>query len=216
MARMIKKGATSQSIYVVALDSTSTTGGRKTGLAYNTSSLTAYYTRNGGSATAIMTAVMTQNSPRQPPVTVTTLGMFNAERALALYKERFADFGDYTFKVGDGPAWCTINADRRTALCEQSEADAKYAPIPVPNDCEFSYGYQVQLFADAPEDGTKIADFVCSGGAYADPNSAATLNSGERITLGGITCFVEGTAARCENEAKNFAGEAVVDFTVFN
>lgn len=115
-----------------------------------------------------------------------------------------ADFGDYTFKVGDGPAWCTINADRRTALCEQSEADAKYAPIPVPNDCEFSYGYQVQLFADAPEDGTKIADFVCSGGAYADPNSAATLNSGERITLGGITCFVEGTAARCENEAKNY------------
>ena len=114
------------------------------------------------------------------------------------------EFGDYTFKVGDGPAWCTINSFRKTALCEQSEADAKYAPIPVPNDCEFSYGYQVQLFVDAPTDGSKIADFVCSGGAYADPDLAATLNSGERITLEGISCFVEGTAARCENEAKNY------------
>jgi hypothetical protein len=119
--------------------------------------------------------------------------------------EGFAsDFGDYTFKVGDGPAWCTINVDRQTALCEQSEADAKYAPIPVPNDCEFSYGYQLQLFAASPTDGAKVADFVCSGGAYADPTTAATLNSGERIKLAGISCFVEGTAARCENEAKNY------------
>lgn len=114
------------------------------------------------------------------------------------------DFGDYTFKVGDGPAWCTINVDRKNVLCEQSEADAKYAPMPMPSDCDFSYGYQVQLFATAPEDGSKIADFVCSGGAYADPTTAATLNSGERVTLEGITCFVEGTAARCENEAKNY------------
>ena len=114
------------------------------------------------------------------------------------------EFGDYTFKVGDGPAWCTINITRKNVLCEQSEADAKYAPIPVPNDCEFSYGYQVQLFATTPEDGTKIADFVCSGGAYADPTSAATLNSGERVTLEGISCFVEGTAARCENESHNY------------
>lgn len=114
------------------------------------------------------------------------------------------DFGDYTFRVGDGPAWCTINSFRKSVLCEQSEADAKYAPIPVPNDCEFSYGYQVQLFVESPSDGSKIADFVCSGGAYADPDLAATLNSGERITLEGISCFVEGTAARCENEAKNY------------
>lgn len=115
-----------------------------------------------------------------------------------------ADFGDYTFRVGDGPAWCTINVDRMTALCEQSEADARYAPIPVPDECEFSYGYQVQLFATTPTNGLKIADFVCSGGAYADPTLAATLNSGERITLAGLTCFVEGTAARCENEAENY------------
>ncbi|MEN9731537.1 MAG: hypothetical protein RL488_847 [Actinomycetota bacterium] len=114
------------------------------------------------------------------------------------------DFGDYTFRVGDGPTWCTINNIRMNVLCEQSEADAKYPPIPVPSSCEFSYGYQVQLFATQPEDGSKIADFVCSGGAYADPTSAYVLNSGERLTLDGISCFVEGTAARCENEAHNY------------
>lgn len=58
MARLIKKGATSQSLYVVALDSASTTGGRKTGIAFNTASLTGYYVRNGGSATAITLATL--------------------------------------------------------------------------------------------------------------------------------------------------------------
>lgn len=58
MSRIIKKGATSQSVYFEILDSTSTTGGRKTGLAYNTASLTAYYARNGGSATAITLATL--------------------------------------------------------------------------------------------------------------------------------------------------------------
>lgn len=53
-----KAGAASQSIYVEILDSTSTTGGRKTGLAYNTASLTAYYVRNGGSATSITLATL--------------------------------------------------------------------------------------------------------------------------------------------------------------
>ena len=48
--RPILAGATSQTIYVEILDSASTTGGRKTGLAYNTSSLTAYYALNKAAA----------------------------------------------------------------------------------------------------------------------------------------------------------------------
>jgi hypothetical protein len=56
--RSIKKGATSQSLYFDVLDSSSTTGGRKTGLVYNTSNLTAYYVRNGASATAITLATL--------------------------------------------------------------------------------------------------------------------------------------------------------------
>jgi hypothetical protein len=56
--RIIKKGATSQSVYVEILDATSSTGARKTGLVYNTASLTAYYARNGASATAITLATL--------------------------------------------------------------------------------------------------------------------------------------------------------------
>lgn len=57
--RFIKKGATSQSIYFEALDSTSTTGGRRTGLVFNTSNLTAYYVRNQGGPTQITLATLT-------------------------------------------------------------------------------------------------------------------------------------------------------------
>lgn len=56
--RIILAGATSQTIYVEVLDSTSTTGGRKTGLVFNTAGLTAYYARNGGSATSITLATL--------------------------------------------------------------------------------------------------------------------------------------------------------------
>jgi hypothetical protein len=56
--RIIKKGATSQSVYVEILDSTSTTGARKTGLVFNTGSLAAYYVRNGATATSITLATL--------------------------------------------------------------------------------------------------------------------------------------------------------------
>jgi hypothetical protein len=60
--RLIKKGATSQIIYVVILDSTSTTGGRKTGLAFNTASLVGNYVRNGAARTAITLATLASAS----------------------------------------------------------------------------------------------------------------------------------------------------------
>jgi hypothetical protein len=43
--RQIKKGATDQTVYLEVLDTTSTTGGRKTNLVHNTSSLTCYWHR---------------------------------------------------------------------------------------------------------------------------------------------------------------------------
>lgn len=57
--RIIKKGATSQVLYVEILDSASTTGGRKTGLAFNTASLVGSYVRNGAARTAITLATQT-------------------------------------------------------------------------------------------------------------------------------------------------------------
>jgi hypothetical protein len=55
---VIKKGATSQSVYFEVLDSSSSTGARKTGLVYNTASLVAYYVRNQGSVVAISLATL--------------------------------------------------------------------------------------------------------------------------------------------------------------
>lgn len=56
--RIIKKSATSQSLYFEVLDSTSSTGGRKIGLVFNTSGLTAYYVRNGAASVAITLATL--------------------------------------------------------------------------------------------------------------------------------------------------------------
>lgn len=50
---LLRAGSSSQSVYVEILDSTSTSGGRKTGLVYNTAGLTAYYVRQAGSAVQI-------------------------------------------------------------------------------------------------------------------------------------------------------------------
>lgn len=55
----IKKGSASVAIYVFIQDSSSTTGAGLTGLAYNTASLTAYYVRPLGNATAITLATQT-------------------------------------------------------------------------------------------------------------------------------------------------------------
>lgn len=59
MKRLITAGATDQTVYVFIMDSASTTGGGKTGLAYNTGSLVCYYVRDLGSATALTLATQT-------------------------------------------------------------------------------------------------------------------------------------------------------------
>ncbi|OGT54664.1 MAG: hypothetical protein A3E01_09950 [Gammaproteobacteria bacterium RIFCSPHIGHO2_12_FULL_63_22] len=58
MKRAIAKGATSQSIDIVVYDSSSTTGGKLTGLAFDTANLTAYYRRPGAAAVAITLATL--------------------------------------------------------------------------------------------------------------------------------------------------------------
>jgi hypothetical protein len=55
----IKPGTTDVTVYVHIVDSTTAAG--ETGLAYNTSGLSAYYVRTGGTATAITLATQTAN-----------------------------------------------------------------------------------------------------------------------------------------------------------
>jgi hypothetical protein len=55
----VKKGGTNRVEYVWILDSGSAVGAGKTGIAYNTASLTAYYVRRAGSPVAITLATQT-------------------------------------------------------------------------------------------------------------------------------------------------------------
>lgn len=60
MAKLsIKPGSTDVTLLVFAQDSTSTTGAGKTGLAYNTASLTCYYARPGATAAALTLVTQT-------------------------------------------------------------------------------------------------------------------------------------------------------------
>jgi hypothetical protein len=59
MKLALPKGATSQTVLIFIQDSTSTGGAGKTGLAFNTASLTAYYARPRAAAVAITLATQT-------------------------------------------------------------------------------------------------------------------------------------------------------------
>lgn len=109
-------------------------------------------------------------------------------------------YDEYLFKAGAGPVWCTLSAAENWALCEMSEAAAEYEPVPVPEDCEGSFGYQIKLYADSQT----APGFICSGGYYSDASVAQTLNSGESITVGDITCFVTELTARCDNKSGQY------------
>jgi len=127
--------------------------------------------------------------PTAPPATVVDV---DAE----MFK---TSYGDYIFRVGDGPTWCTISPDFGYTVCEQSEVATQYDPLAVPASCEYSYGYQVRLWGTQPETGD-IAEFPCSGGAFSDPMGAQTLLEDQRVTVAPFTCFVQKATARCENE----------------
>lgn len=107
-------------------------------------------------------------------------------------------YGDVIFKVGDGPTWCTMSEFDDFVICEHKEFDAKYAALPVPEDCEYTYGYQLRL-RGTPVDGTKMAEFTCANANWSDPSTSPALASGEKITTFGFSCFVDGQTARCEN-----------------
>lgn len=111
--------------------------------------------------------------------------------------------GIYVFKVGDGPAWCTLDPQLDNAVCELNELKAEYAPVEVPASCDYSYGYQIQLLGVKPQD-SNAADFLCSGGAYTDPSGAPTLATGSRITVANFVCYVQDTSARCDNPAGQY------------
>lgn len=126
-----------------------------------------------------------------------------AEDALALEPYIFdSGYGDYIFRVGNGPTWCSINPNEKFVVCEQNEADATYDQVPAPTECKLSYGYQIRL--DEKAASGKDAAFNCASGLYADPSNAQTLNPGETLTVGELTCFVVDTTVRCDNKNEHY------------
>ena len=120
-------------------------------------------------------------------------------------------FGEYIFKVGEGPTWCTISPaidgdnSGGNVICEQNEAAALYKPIPIPASCDYSFGYQVRLMGvPGAVEGTDTASFTCASGFYADPSEAPILAAGQRITVAPFKCFVEDVNVRCENETGQY------------
>jgi hypothetical protein len=112
-------------------------------------------------------------------------------------------YGEYTFKVGDGPAWCTINKDQLFVICEQDEVNAVYEPIATPPTCDYSYGYQFRLRQDSFS-GQPFVDLPCSGGAYADATAANVLNDHEVVKVGNLSCWVDSITVRCDNARGNY------------
>lgn len=126
---------------------------------------------------------------------------------------KYADpFGEYVFKVGDGPTWCTISpaldgaTEPSFVTCEHNEASVQYEPVAIPADCTASYGYQIRLWSAKPEGigNSEQAQFTCTSGFYADPSSAPVLANAERISVGELTCYVVDVTARCENTSGKY------------
>ena len=113
------------------------------------------------------------------------------------------DYGDIIFKVGAGPTWCTLSEYDDIAICEHKETDVRYEPLPIPTDCEFTYGNQIKLLG-SPAAGQETASFTCANSPYSDALSSPVLADGEQITAFGFSCFVEGETARCENSTGEF------------
>jgi hypothetical protein len=142
-----------------------------------------------------------QSSVSQPTPDATLIPIAAGDEVKAVDYTLFdVGFDEYLFKAGEGPVWCTINSVENWVLCEMSEPAAEYEPLATPEGCEGSYGYQIKLFADpATEPG-----FICSGGYYSDASVAQTLSTGEKITVGDITCYVNEITARCDNASGQY------------
>jgi hypothetical protein len=112
-------------------------------------------------------------------------------------------YGGYVFRVGGGTVWCTMNLVPNTVVCEQREVDVSYQLPTTPPDCQGAWGYQARLWGFQPSQG-KVADWLCAGGLYSDPEGIYSLPNGSKITVGAITCYAAELVARCDNTDEEY------------
>lgn len=156
-----------------------------------------------------LTSCATETSPNTSPTASPTDSWQNIDPSLippaatadlprAALSEYQTSYNDFVFKVGDGPTWCSINQQTEFVICEQDEAATLYDPIPVPNSCDYSYGYQIRLDA-TKSNNSDYASFTCAGGYYTDPSKAKILENGYALVAGPFTCYTAGQTVRCDN-----------------
>ena len=112
-------------------------------------------------------------------------------------------YGGYVFRVGGGTVWCTMNLVPNNVVCEQREVDVSYQLPTTPPDCQGAWGYQARLWGFQPSQG-KVADWMCAGGLYSDPEGVYSLPNGSKITVGAITCYAAELVARCDNTNEEY------------
>lgn len=100
MSYSIRPGSTDQTVYISVPDSSSTTGGKLTGLVFDAASLTAYYTRTGAAATAITLATQTVTGAHSDGGFVEV----SSSNAPGLYRLDLPDAA-----VGTGAAECIVS-----------------------------------------------------------------------------------------------------------
>jgi hypothetical protein len=120
----VPRGETSVIRHVFIMDSTSTAGAGKTGLAYNTSSLTAYYIYPGGTAASLTLE------------TISTPGTYAAPTSNAhlRFKEVDATNMPGWYELQFHNDWFSV-ANARRAACVQLKGATGMAPLNLEIDC---------------------------------------------------------------------------------
>lgn len=91
------------------------------------------------------------------------------------------------FSSPSGNVGCVLDVDY--VRCDISERD--WAPPARPADCEFDYGQGIALSPGGP------VEFVCAGDTTL--GGAATLDYGQTITRGSLSCTSTERAMSCRN-----------------
>lgn len=160
----IPRGETSVIRHVFIMDSASTTGGGKTGLAYNTAGISAYYIYAGGTKTALTLE------------DITTLGTYAAPTSAAHMRFKLIDDTNMPgwYEVQFHNDWYSVASARKTA-CVQMKGASGMAPL----NMEFDVvGMELQSAAPKVDvDTIKTQAVTCGAGvtvgAYVGQGTAA-------------------------------------------
>jgi hypothetical protein len=191
----IPRGETSVIRHVFIMDSASTTGGGKTGLAYNTAGLSAYYIYAGGTKTALTLE------------DITTLGTYAAPTSAAHMRFKLIDDTNMPgwYEVQFHNDWYSVASARKTA-CVQMKGASGMAPL----NMEFDVvGMELQSAAPKVDvDTIKTQAVTCAAGvtvlasvgAPAAPGASGGLPTTNGTKLNQTVDLTAGQSIACSDK----------------